>query len=250
MRSHDDSAQFDRRLRGLEAEIKRLKQFTFLAIGVVIAGGFGPMIVYLIYQGGGVSDSPLSADTSTLYAKEVVVTDDRGRQRVALRVEDGVPGVYLYSEQGDPTARLSQTGLQTLDGRGRIKGHFGTIGEGAGLSLGPKPESPDLLIASTENGPAITLSDENDQPRANLGLVRGEPNLTLSDAEGGERLGAAVSKAGAHLRLSDAQARVRALMRAGNQSGTAIELFDAGGARRASIRLGLEDQPKLDIVKD
>ncbi len=250
MRSPVESVQLDRRLRTLEAEIKRLKQFTFLAIGIVIAGGFGPLIAYLIYQGGGVSDSPLSSDTSTLYAKEVVVTDDRGRMRVALRVADRIPGVYLYSEEGDTRARLTETGLQILDRQGRVTGHFGAIAEGAGLSLGPKPESPDLLIASTGNGPTITLSDKDDRPRASLGLVRGEPNLTLSDGEGEERLGAAVSKAGAHVRLSDGQSRVRALLRAGNQSGAALELFDAGGTRRASIRLGLEDQPKLDIVKD
>ena len=50
--------------------------------------------------------------------------------------------------------------------------------------------------------------------------------------------------------MSDAQARVRALLRSGDAGGAALELFDAGGARRASMRMGPDDQAKIEVVED
>lgn len=229
----------------LESELKRFKRTAFFAFAVLLVGGLFPAALLTLQQPLLSPGTALGRPRPWVQAKDLTFTDAQGRPRAALLVESGLPGLYLYNEEGQATLRVTEIGVQVLDDEGHTRGSFGHLGQSIGLELGPAEGKASLALHP--EGPGLILEDGKARYRAALTLIEGVPNFSMADSSGQERLGLAAAEAGAHVRLSDGSDHLRTMLRVGSQGGAALDFYENSGELLISLGMNLADEPVLEL---
>jgi hypothetical protein len=243
------SGEIESRIDQLEGEVRRLRRTLFILVAIALAGISVPLLHRLREP----TPAPLVRGDTTpagqLSVRDLRLVDGLGRTRLALRVQEGVPGLYLYSGNGAERARLVQEGLQLKDRRGSVQAHLGIFPGGTpGLVLGGDNLRAALSLRADVSGPTLALTDSSDTPRVLLRQSGPTAALHLFDEIGNERLGLAVTGQQAQLRLSDERTHVRALLQDTPLAGTAITFFDSSGASRVALGLDLLEGVVFDTL--
>lgn len=175
-----------RRLETLERQNRRLRVVvTALALGVAVV---------LV-----TAASPSTPDSVT--ARKFVLTDENGKTRAALMIDDGQPDLGFYDVSGRSRATfgigkygprfalLDETGAEVVEGItvGNGGGDLTVAGgNGIGINLTADPRGSAFMnIASGPRRAGVLLSVG---PYLEGPTGRDEPFFTLYDADGNERL--------------------------------------------------------------
>src|SRR2546422_786079 len=163
----------------------------------------------------------IAVEKTILEAEKFALRTPDGKVRAALAArDDATPGLALYDDDG--TARA---GLE-LGADGQANLWF--AGQDGQVTVSLNPRS--LRLTDAEGGvfvtrTALVLADRKQRNRVTLGVKPdGSPSLTLADKEG--RTGALVDVV---------------------DEGSRLELFYAGGGRRANLALSAEGLPALQL---
>jgi len=104
-----------------------------------------------------------NSGSKVIRANQFVLEDANGKTRAVLDVDkDGVPGLYLYDDNGTPRAMLGV-------------GNYGSV-----LAMFDQNGKNRVSLAVSNDGTSLRLSDDKGKPRARLTVGNdGVPGLAL-----------------------------------------------------------------------
>jgi hypothetical protein len=128
--------------------------------------------------------------TLTVNNNEPALTlkDENGKERAILDVGKDGPALRLKDENGMGdailTARIEGPELILADEKGAVRAVLSTNKDGAVLVMRDEKSKPRAVLAALENGPGLGLFDENGKDRAGLVMDTDGPRINLRDEQG------------------------------------------------------------------
>jgi hypothetical protein len=186
------------RLDILERQNRRWRIAALLAM-------IGLLAVFAMAQ----TSTPHVVNADRVRAREFQLIDSAGKQRAALSIVKGEPGLALLDDGGKLKAILAVAGrepwLGLFDGAGKVRAKLDVTGGIPALALVGDAGAAKMILGVEGEHPALLLADTAGKVRAKLHVTEGGPELLLYDADGNMRAFLSATSAGPTLDINDGE---------------------------------------------
>jgi hypothetical protein len=205
----------EERLENMEKEMGRQKRRYRWLLGAIllVAGG---LFVPIVFEATAFRAKAQAGGTvKEIRANNIVLEDANGKVRALLTGEDeeGRPGLALSDENGKTRVWLhvNETGptLVMTDETGKPSVWLSVIKSGPVLRLNGEKAKTGFVLSVIKEGPQLGLHYESDMPRAVLSVTSDGPSLDQRDENDMRRSRLAVTKDGPALLLFDENGKLR-----------------------------------------
>ncbi len=190
-----------------------------LVLTLVLAAFAGGLVMQALTAPEALAQQAAPADGQVLRARQIVLVDAEGRDRMVLAVADtGAVGIRMLDAHGQPAIELGHdpaegNGLSFYDLKNNMRMGLGVVDDGSqGLVLNAADGAERLSLGADEQGNAgVSISNALGKVVMSLGTGAQGTGLALREAEGPERAGIGMgSGGGADLFLNNGNTTWRA----------------------------------------